>query len=154
MALAVNKIDLVEFSGERFHHIVGDYFGFAQALGFASITPIPLSARFGDNVTARSQRMSWYDGPSLLEYLEEPRCRARACSGKPFRFPVQWVNRPNLDFRGFSGTVASGVDRSRAMRVVAGRLRARNRRSRASSPPTAICRRQRAGDAVTLTLRR
>src|SRR5262245_5168448 len=57
--VAVNKIDLVEFSGERFHHIMGDYFGFAQSLGFASITPIPLSARFGDNVTARSERMRW-----------------------------------------------------------------------------------------------
>src|SRR5262249_15893834 len=61
--VAVNKIDLVDFSGERFHHIVGDYLGFAQALGFASITPIPVSARFGDNVTQRSGRMCWYDGP-------------------------------------------------------------------------------------------
>ncbi len=71
VVLAVNKIDLVDFSGERFHHIVGDYLGFAQALAFASITPIPVSARFGDNVTTRSQRMSWYDGPTLLEHLEE-----------------------------------------------------------------------------------
>src|SRR5882762_4564718 len=108
VAVAVNKIDLVEFSGERFHHIMGDYFGFAQALGFASITPIPLSARYGENVTARSERMRWYDGPTLLEYLEsvDPE---NSDAQRPFRFPVQWVNRPNLDFRGFSGTVASGT---------------------------------------------
>src|SRR3977135_2670756 len=70
IAVAVNKIDLVEFSGERFHHIVGDYLGFAQSLDFASITTIPVSARFGDNVTQRSDRMCWYDGPTLLESLE------------------------------------------------------------------------------------
>ncbi len=108
VAVAVNKIDLVEFSGERFHHIMGDYFGFAQALGFASITPIPLSARYGDNVTARSDHMRWYDGPTLLEYLEGVEVD-QGLAQKPFRFPVQWVNRPNLDFRGFSGTVASGT---------------------------------------------
>jgi bifunctional enzyme CysN/CysC len=107
VAVAVNKIDLVDFSGERFHHIMGDYFGFAQALGFASITPIPLSARYGENVTSRSDRMRWYDGPTLLEYLESVEVD-QALAQKPFRFPVQWVNRPNLDFRGFSGTVASG----------------------------------------------
>jgi bifunctional enzyme CysN/CysC len=105
--VAVNKIDLVEFSGERFHHIMGDYFGFAQSLGFASITPIPLSARFGENVTTRSEKMRWYDGPTLLEFLEGVDAE-QVLAEKPFRFPVQWVNRPNLDFRGFSGTVASG----------------------------------------------
>src|SRR6267154_5805644 len=105
--VAVNKIDLVEFSGERFHHIVGDYLGFAQALDFASITTIPVSARYGDNVTQRSERMRWFDGPSLLEHLESLDVE-RGVEDQPFRFPVQWVNRPNLDFRGFSGTVASG----------------------------------------------
>src|SRR6267378_3479402 len=68
--VAVNKIDLVEFSGERFHHVVGDYLGFAQSLDFASITTIPVSARFGDNVTQSSDHMCWYDGPTLLEHLE------------------------------------------------------------------------------------
>src|SRR6267154_571437 len=70
VVVAVNKIDLVEFSGERFHHIVGDYLGFAQGLGFASIATIPVSARFGENVTERSGHMCWYDGPTLLEHLE------------------------------------------------------------------------------------
>ncbi len=106
--VAVNKIDLVDFSGERFHHIVGDYLGFAQSLDFASITTIPVSARYGDNVTQRSDRMRWFDGPSLLEHLESLDVE-RGLDEQPFRFPVQWVNRPNLDFRGFSGTVASGT---------------------------------------------
>ena len=106
--VAVNKIDLVDFSGERFHHIVGDYLGFAQSLDFASITTIPVSARYGDNVTQRSDRMRWFDGPSLLEHLESLDVE-RGLEDQPFRFPVQWVNRPNLDFRGFSGTVASGT---------------------------------------------
>ena len=149
VAVAVNKIDLVEFSGERFHHIMGDYFGFAQALGFASITPIPLSARFGDNVTARSDRMRWYDGPTLLEYLEGVEVD-QALAQKPFRFPVQWVNRPNLDFRGFSGTVASGSVKEGDKIVVA-----------ASGKESVVTRivtadgdlpEARAGDAVTLTL--
>ena len=149
VAVAVNKIDLVEFSGERFHHIMGDYFGFAQALGFASITPIPLSARFGDNVTARSDRMRWYDGPTLLEYLEGVEVD-QALAQKPFRFPVQWVNRPNLDFRGFSGSVASGSIKEGDKIVVA-----------ASGKESVVTRivtadgdlpEARAGDAVTLTL--
>src|SRR3954467_15413996 len=106
--VAVNKIDLVDFSGERFHHIVGDYLGFAQALGFSSITPIPVSARFGDNVTQSSDNMCWYDGPTLLEQLESLDVE-HGLDQKPLRFPVQWVNRPNLDFRGFSGTLASGT---------------------------------------------
>jgi len=108
VVLAVNKIDLVDFSAERFHHIVGDYFGFARDLGFSSVTPIPVSARFGDNVTARSSHMSWYEGPTLLECLETLDAD-EGLAERPFRFPVQWVNRPNLDFRGYSGTVVSGT---------------------------------------------
>ena len=148
VAVAVNKIDLVEFSGERFHHIMGDYFGFAQSLGFASITPIPLSARYGENVTSRSDRMRWYDGPTLLEYLESVEAD-QALAQKPFRFPVQWVNRPNLDFRGFSGTVASG------------RINAGDKITVAASGKESVVTRivtadgdlpeARAGDAVTLT---
>ncbi|HEY2035471.1 MAG TPA: sulfate adenylyltransferase subunit CysN [Steroidobacteraceae bacterium] len=149
VVLAVNKIDLVDFSGERFHHIVGDYLGFAQALSFSSITPIPVSARHGDNVTTRSQRLGWYDGPTLIEHLEGLDA-TEGQDGKPFRFPVQWVNRPDLDFRGFSGTVASGIVRTGDRVVVA-----------ASGRETQIARivtadgdlpEARAGDAVTLTL--
>ena len=84
--VAVNKIDLVDFSGERFHHIVGDYLGFAQSLDFASIATIPVSARYGDNVTQRSERMRWYDGPSLLEHLESLDIE-RDVEEQAFRFP-------------------------------------------------------------------
>ncbi len=107
VVLAVNKIDLVGFERDRFEAIVAGYRAFAQGIGFASVTSIPISARHGDNVSALSARTPWYDGPTLVEHLEtidvEPDRRER-----PFRFPVQWINRPNLDFRGLSGTVASG----------------------------------------------
>jgi bifunctional enzyme CysN/CysC len=149
VAVAVNKIDLVDFSGERFHHILADYFGFAQALGFASITPIPLSARFGDNVTRASSRMHWYDGPTLLEFLETLDVERKG-ENKPFRFPVQWVNRPNLDFRGFSGTVVSGAVKKGDKVAVA----ASGRESTVTRIVTADgdLPEARAGDAVTLTL--
>src|ERR1700761_5418046 len=149
IVVAVNKIDLVDFSGERFHHIAGDYLGFAQALDFASITTIPVSARYGDNVTQRSERMRWYDGPSLLEQLENLDIE-RDAHAKPFRFPVQWVTRPNLDFRGFSGTVASGSLRAGERIVVAasGKESTVTRIVTADGDlPEAV-----AGDAVTLTL--
>jgi bifunctional enzyme CysN/CysC len=107
IVVAVNKIDLVNFSEDTFDRIVGDYVTFAAELGFRSIVPIPLSARFGDNVAARSGNMPWYKGPTLIEHLEQVDV-AQDLASKPFRFPVQWVNRPNLDFRGFAGTVASG----------------------------------------------
>ncbi|WP_158932073.1 sulfate adenylyltransferase subunit CysN [Acidisphaera sp. S103] len=108
IVLAVNKMDLVDFAGDRFYQIVSDYVGFAKTLGFATISPIPLSARYGDNVTVRSERTPWYDGPTLIQQLETADV-ASDLSSRPLRFPVQWVNRPNLDFRGFSGTVASGT---------------------------------------------
>ncbi len=107
IVLAVNKMDLVDFAGDRFYQIVSDYMRFAKTLDFTTICPIPLSARYGDNVTTRSARTSWYDGPTLIQHLETADV-ASDLSGRPFRFPVQWVNRPNLDFRGFAGTVASG----------------------------------------------
>jgi bifunctional enzyme CysN/CysC len=107
IVLAVNKIDLVGFDKEVFDRIVADYDEFAQELGFVSVAPIPMSARFGDNVTSRSERTPWYSGPSLIEHLETVSVDEAAVE-LPFRFPVQYVNRPNLDFRGFAGTVASG----------------------------------------------
>jgi bifunctional enzyme CysN/CysC len=105
--LAVNKIDLVQYKKEVFDKIVGDYLTFASGLGFSSIVPIPLSARHGDNVVGRSGNTEWYHGPGLLDYLEGIDIRSEAAD-LPFRFPVQWVNRPHQDFRGFAGTVASG----------------------------------------------
>jgi bifunctional enzyme CysN/CysC len=107
IVLAVNKMDLVDFAGDRFYQIVSDYMRFAKTLDFTTICPIPLSARYGDNVTNRSVRTPWYDGPTLLQHLETADI-ATDLAARPFRFPVQWVNRPNLDFRGFAGTVASG----------------------------------------------
>ena len=150
VVLAVNKIDLVEFSGERFHRIVADYLAFAAPLKFDSVGSIPLSARFGDNVIRRSERMGWYDGPTLIEQLESLEV-GEELEHKPLRFPVQWVNRPNLDFRGFAGTVASGVVRPGDRLVVAasGRESAVQRIVTADGDlPEA-----RAGDAITLTLR-
>ncbi|HWK65318.1 MAG TPA: sulfate adenylyltransferase subunit CysN [Rhizobiaceae bacterium] len=107
IVLAVNKIDLVGFDRGIFERIRQDYLAFAPSLGFDGIEAIPMSARFGDNVTRRSDAMAWYAGPTLLEHLETVSV-GEALSERPFRFPVQYVNRPNLDFRGFAGTVASG----------------------------------------------
>jgi bifunctional enzyme CysN/CysC len=149
VVLAVNKIDLVDYSGERFHHIVGDYLGFAQALAFSSITPIPISARLGDNVTRRSARTRWFEGPTLIEQLEGIDA-GEGLEDKPFRFPVQWVNRPNLDFRGFSGTVASGRVRPGDRVVVA--TSGLETRIKAVVTADGELPEARAGDAVTLTL--
>jgi bifunctional enzyme CysN/CysC len=107
VVVAVNKMDLVHFSEDIFQSIVGEYSAFASALGFRSIMPLPISARFGDNVTQRSDRTPWHRAASLLEYLEGIDT-AKDFASKPFRFPVQWVNRPDQGFRGFAGTVASG----------------------------------------------
>lgn len=107
VVVAVNKIDLVDYRKDVFDRIVGDYVAFATGLGFSSIVPVPMSARYGDNIIERSGNTDWYHSPCLLDYLESIDV-ASETSGLPFRFPVQWVNRPNLDFRGFTGTVASG----------------------------------------------
>jgi len=107
--LAVNKMDLVEHSRARFHEIVSDYLQIAEHLGFDTITPIPISARFGDNIFQRSDAMDWHDGPTLMEHLDSVDASTEKEAAYAFRFPVQWVNRPNLDFRGFSGTVVSGA---------------------------------------------
>ncbi len=105
--LAVNKIDLMDYSQELFEHIVSDFNAFAARLGFATRVAIPISARFGDNVYTRSANTPWYTGPTLMDHLETVDVDT-ALGDLPFRMPVQWVNRPNLDFRGFSGTVSTG----------------------------------------------
>jgi len=107
VVLAVNKIDLVDYSEARFREIEAAFSAFAAPLGFHSIVSIPLSARLGDNVAQRSGRTPWYAGPSLLAHLETVDTEAEAVDA-PLRFPVQWVNRADEDFRGFAGTVASG----------------------------------------------
>ena len=107
VVLAVNKMDLVGYDRAVFEGIVAGFKAFAAELGFKDVVCIPLSARFGDNVSERSARMSWYEGPPLLDHLEAADVEDDR-SAKPFRLPVQWVNRPNPDFRGFAGTVAGG----------------------------------------------
>jgi bifunctional enzyme CysN/CysC len=108
VVLAVNKMDLVDHSRARFHEIVSNYLEIAESLGFASITPVPISARYGDNIFQRSETMKWHDGPTLMEHLERVDTQTETEADFPFRMPVQWVNRPNLDFRGFAGTIAAG----------------------------------------------
>ena len=107
VVLAVNKMDLVDYDPSVFAQIEADYLAFAAALSFKSITAIPLSALQGDNVIERSRRTPWYSGPTLLGYLESVEIAADDLNAD-FRLPVQWVNRPNADFRGFAGTVAAG----------------------------------------------
>ena len=108
IALAVNKMDLVGFDQERFEEIVADYKTFAAQIGLSDITAFPISALTGANVFDRGDATPWYSGPTLMDYLESVEVD-RDRTDQPFRMPVQWVNRPNLDFRGFSGTIVSGV---------------------------------------------
>lgn len=149
VVVAVNKIDLVEYRKESFDRVVGDYVEFASQLGFTSIIPIPVSARYGDNVTQPSGNTPWYRGPSLLAYLETIDIDSDAL-GRPFRFQVQWVNRPNLDFRGYAGTVGSGHIAKGDLIVVA----ASGKQSRVSDIITydGSLEVAEAGDAVTITL--
>src|SRR5438105_6798573 len=105
--LAVNKIDLVNFSQSVFDAVAAEFAEFARRLDFASMVSIPISARFGDNVIQKSAKTPWYGGSSLLEHLETVDVESELVK-RSFRLPVQWVNRPSHDFRGFAGTVATG----------------------------------------------
>ncbi|WP_227875054.1 sulfate adenylyltransferase subunit CysN [Oceanisphaera profunda] len=112
--VAINKMDLVEYSQARFDEIQAEYAAFAEQLGLQNVTYIPLSAFKGDNIVEPSPRMPWYAAPqyhgeSLMNFLETVEIDDIRMQRAPFRLPVQWVNRPNLDFRGFSGTITSGV---------------------------------------------
>ena len=107
VVLAVNKIDLVEFSQSVFDSITAEFAEFARNLNFTTLVSVPISARFGDNVINKSANTPWYSGSSLLEHLETVDVESELAK-KPFRMPVQWVNRPDQNFRGFSGTIASG----------------------------------------------
>jgi len=106
--VAINKMDLVHYSEKTCRAIEAEYRSFAANLNFSSITFIPMSALKGDNIMDASEQMDWYKGPSLMTELETIDA-SKNSSSSPFRLPVQWVNRPNLDFRGFSGTIASGT---------------------------------------------
>src|SRR5579864_3939043 len=107
IVLAINKMDLVGYAQERFAEIERDYRAFAQQIGLSDITPIPLSAVYGDNIIEHGTNMPWYSGPTLMGHLEAVPVEDDTQS-LPFRMPVQWVNRPNLDFRGFAGRITSG----------------------------------------------
>jgi len=149
VVLAVNKMDLVGFSQATFDGIVADYRAFAADFGFASIQPIPVSGLDGDNVLHKSLQTPWYDGPSLMAYLDtvdvrDPRER------HAFRMPVQWVNRPNLDFRGFCGRVAEGHIRpGDAVRVLPSGVQTRVKAVLAGFDEVEV---GHCGEALTLTL--
>jgi bifunctional enzyme CysN/CysC len=149
VVLAINKMDLVDFARDIFDTIVGEYRDFAQQIGLADVTAIPLSALQGDNMLEASARTPWYAGPTLMGYLESVQIDEDSES-KPFRLPVQWVNRPNQDFRGFAGTIVSGaIEVGAAIRVLPSR--------RASTVARIVTydgdlNRAVAGQAVTLTL--
>ena len=120
VVLAVNKMDLVGYDQATFDTIVADYRAFADSIGIKAFTAIPISGFKGDNITASpSANTPWYGGPALIEHLENVEVDAAAAQGAPLRMPVQWVNRPNLDFRGFAGQIVSGVVRpGDAVRIV------------------------------------
>ena len=149
LVLAVNKMDLVGFDERVFEEIATAFSTFAAHLGDLAIRAIPLSARFGDNVSKRSARMPWYRGPSLLEHLEEVEILAGGAL-RPFRLPVQWVNRPNAEFRGFSGTIASGSVRPGDLVLVAGSGRIAQVKEIVTFEGSLAYAEE--GDAVTLTL--
>jgi bifunctional enzyme CysN/CysC len=152
VVLAVNKLDLVGFDQAVFETITETYRQYAADFGFASLQAIPISARFGDNVAATSPRPPWYDGPSLLDYLETINVASDdtgRAEGTGFRFPVQWVNRPNLDFRGVAGTVAAGSVKPGDAIVVTGSGVTTRVKEIVTFDGTVE--RAQAGDAVTLT---
>jgi bifunctional enzyme CysN/CysC len=147
--LAVNKIDLVEFDRAVFEQIADVFLNFAAPLGFKDIKAIPVSARYGDNVCSRSRRTPWYSGCLLLEHLETVDAGDDRAE-RPFRMPVQWVNRPHLDFRGFSGTIVSGS--ARPGDEIAALPSGRNTKIRAIIGPGGELELAEAGDSVTITL--
>jgi bifunctional enzyme CysN/CysC len=149
IVLAVNKMDLVDYSRATFERIVDDYRAFGVRIGVADITPIPLSAVHGDNIVSHGPHMPWYQGPTLMEHLESVEADA-GTAGRPFRLPVQWVNRPNAEFRGFAGLIVSGTVRpGERVRVLPSGREARIARIVTHDGDLAVaC----AGQSVTVTL--
>ena len=111
IVLAVNKMDLIDYNQAKYDAIVADYAAFATSIGLADFTPMPISGFKGDNITDPSPNTPWYTGLTLMAHLETVALDNDADQEKPLRMPVQWVNRPNLDFRGFSGQIATGLVR-------------------------------------------
>jgi bifunctional enzyme CysN/CysC len=111
LVLTVNKMDLVDYAQSRFDAIVAEYRVFADSIGIRDFLAIPISSLAGDNITSASGNTRWYAGPSLMTHLESVEIDATRSQSRPFRMPVQWVNRPNLDFRGFAGLISEGLIR-------------------------------------------
>ena len=150
IVLAINKMDLVDYDRAVFERIDADYRAFAAELGLEEIVSIPMSALRGDNVIAPSARMPWYAGPTLMQHLDMLPLVERVTRDEPFRLPVQWVNRPHLNFRGYAGSIASGEVRvGERVRVLPS-----GKESRVVSviTPAGEAGVARAGEAVTLTL--
>ncbi len=119
LVLAINKMDLIDYDQARYDAILAEYRAFGESIGISAFTPMPISGFKGDNISLKSQNMPWYVGPTLMEHLESVEVGVDEDQAKPFRMGVQWVNRPNLDFRGFSGQIASGtVKPGNAIRVL------------------------------------
>ncbi len=112
VVLAVNKMDLIGYSEPQFRQVAAEYRRLVARIGIADFRCVPVSALRGDNVVSRGDRMPWYTGPTLLECLETVELDTDRMQSSPFRFPIQWVNRPHLDFRGFAGTIAGGTVRT------------------------------------------
>jgi bifunctional enzyme CysN/CysC len=147
IVLAINKLDLVDFNQATFASIADDFRRFVSDFGFTSLQAIPISARYGDNVTAPSSRTAWYTGPCLLDHLETIDAERSEAAG--FRFPVQWINRPNADFRGIAGTVTAGsVSPGDAVVVAGSGVTTKIKEVVTFDGPVS---RAQAGDAVTLT---
>jgi bifunctional enzyme CysN/CysC len=119
LVLAVNKMDLIGYDQAKYESIVADYTAFATSIGITAFTAMPISGFAGDNITTNAANTPWYTGPALMQHLETVELDVTAEQAKKFRMPVQWVNRPNLDFRGFSGLISSGaVQPGDAIRVL------------------------------------
>ena len=149
VVLAVNKMDLVGFDPAIFDSIVRDYQAFAQGCGLSKVQAIPLSGLDGDNVVQRSERMRWYEGPSLMDHLNQGEI-GETHGSQAFRLPVQWINRPNLDFRGICGRVAQGQVRvGESLRVLPSGVQARVKSLFAGFQEVEASKK---GDAIMLTL--
>ena len=119
LVLAVNKMDLIGYDQAKYEAIVADYRAFATSIGIGEFVAMPISGFKGDNITTKSENTPWYAGPTLMEHLETVEVDQVSDQAKPFRMPVQWVNRPNLDFRGFSGLISTGtIRKGDAVRVL------------------------------------
>jgi bifunctional enzyme CysN/CysC len=150
LVLAVNKMDLIDFNQAKYAAIVAEFRAFADNIGIRDFLSIPICSLHGDNITALSDNTPWYTGPALLEHLEAVEIDVTAAQRRPFRMPVQWVNRPNGDFRGFSGLICDGTIRpGDAVRVLpSGRTsRVLSLVALAGDLPVAV-----AGQSVTITL--